>query len=113
MKLTETQLVRQILDYLALRKIFAFRVNTMGVPTWRNGKIDGFRPAPTTGVSDILGVMPNGRFLAIEAKVGSNKPSPNQEQFLANVRKSKGIALVVYDLDGVIAGLSPISKQKG
>ena len=84
----------------------------MGTPTWSNGKVSGFRPAPTTGISDILGILPGGIFLAVECKVKKNKPTPNQLDFMRRVVKAGGVALVAYSLDDVIDLLKTVDRPK-
>jgi len=58
-KSTESALVRACLDFLALRGVFAFRVNTTGI--FDPGR-KVFRPFQgMRGVSDILGLLDGGR----------------------------------------------------
>lgn len=97
-KRTESTLVRAILDYLELRNIMAFRVNTTGVfdPTRKVfRKFSGRR-----GVSDIIGVF-NGRFLAIECKTDEGRVSQDQQEFLDDVQSHRGIAIVARSVDDV------------
>jgi RecB family endonuclease NucS len=78
----------------------------MGVPVW--AKKDGqqqllrWRKSPMVGVADILGVSKLGQFFAIEVKRPGGEPSPEQIQFLNEVRQRKGIAIVADNLDDVI-----------
>ena len=46
------------------------------------------------GSSDLIGVMPDGRFLAIEVKQPGKKPTPEQIKFLNFIREKNGIAFV-------------------
>jgi hypothetical protein len=61
-------------------------------------------PMSMKGVSDILACF-EGRFLAIEVKRPGGRVSPDQELFLARVRKAGGIGLVAYSVDDVVEGL--------
>jgi hypothetical protein len=91
---------KQILHFLFLKKIYAWRNNTTGIPL-PNG---GFRPAAKKGTSDILGfIPPNGRFLAIEVKTGKDRLREEQIGFIQSVKDSGGIALVVKDFDEFLA----------
>ena len=99
----EQAIVQAILAYLKLRGIFAFRVNTQGVPL-HDGS-GGFRPAPTTGISDILCVLRGGRFGAIEVKSATGRVSAAQQAFHDRVRAAGGWCLVARSVDDVIAGL--------
>ena len=54
-----------------------------------------------SGVPDILIFEPKGKFngMAIELKVGYNKPSEAQIQWLDDLTTKKWYCIVVYDLD--------------
>jgi hypothetical protein len=55
------------------------------------------RRKPTTkGVSDIVGMLENGRLFALEVKQPGEKPSAEQNDFLAAVLAGGGIAGIVY-----------------
>jgi pantoate kinase len=49
-----------------------------------------------SGVPDFL-LCHKGRFIAVEAKAGSNKPTALQEMHLAKIRAAGGIALVINE----------------
>jgi hypothetical protein len=44
------------------------------------------------GCSDILGQLKDGRLLAIECKAADGKLSPEQRDFLDQVRRNRGVA---------------------
>jgi hypothetical protein len=105
----ESAIQRKILDYLKVKGIFHFRVNTGGV--MRMGR---WTPSPniTKGVADIIAIKSEhdpicecqfGRFLAIEVKRPGLKPSEDQEKFLRSVTDAGGIAIVAYSLADVRA----------
>jgi VRR-NUC domain len=58
------------------------------------------------GISDIIGCSPEGIFIAIEVKRPGGKPSPEQLEFIENVKRNKGVAFVAYSLDDAIRQLS-------
>lgn len=124
----EGEIVRAILDYLAL---------VPGVTAWRNntgmamlpGR--GGRPQPVRfgkpGLPDIIGwvrwpqvitdcshpLTSNfkpmiARFLAIEVKRPGGRPTPEQAAFLELVRKSGGVAIVATAVQDVIDALSGV-----
>lgn len=95
----ETDLVRACINYLNMRGIFAWRQNQGGMKAEYKGKKRFMRFAGAKGISDIIGVLPDGRFLAVECKVGRNKPTDDQRAFLQSVNDSGGLGIVVYDLD--------------
>lgn len=49
-----------------------------------------------SGVPDFL-ICHRGRFIAVEAKAGSNKPTALQEAHMARIRKEGGSALVINE----------------
>lgn len=95
----EQDLVKSCLDLLRLHAIPAWRNNSGAfVLADRGGKKRFFR-AGLVGSSDILGLIPpTGRLIAVEVKIRPNKPTADQEAFLAMVNGSGGLGVVVYDL---------------
>ena len=57
-------------------------------------RIGSYRTGAKKGISDILACV-NGKFVAIEVKIGKDHLSPEQEGFLKNIEHVGGIALVV------------------
>jgi len=58
----------------------------------------------STGISDVLGILGDGRFLAIEAKANGKKDNltKNQKDFLDTIESNGGVSAVVScqeDLD--------------
>lgn len=54
------------------------------------------------GVSDLIGIAPGGRFLAVEVKTERGRLSAHQERFLEQVRRHGGIAFVARSMDDAI-----------
>ena len=84
---SEAVIQKEILTFLSLHGLFVFRVNTTGVFDPRRKvfrKLGGFS---MKGVADILGILPNGQFLAIEVKTASGKQSPFQKNFRLMCRR--------------------------
>ena len=89
--MTEWELEKDILHYLALRGIFAW-------PT------HGARNHPIVpGMPDILGVMQHGRMIAIEVKTADGIVSAVQEDFHRALFRNGVRVLVVTSLDEVMA----------
>ncbi|HTU17360.1 MAG TPA: VRR-NUC domain-containing protein [Gemmataceae bacterium] len=113
----ESDLVRACLDWLALHRIKAWRMNNTGIFDPVKKVHRGFRGL--RGVSDILGILPQtvwlaegveetfGNFLAIEVKRLGEKPRPEQETFLEDIRAAGGIALCVHSLRELEEQLRP------
>jgi len=73
---------------------------TLGINLWRNNRglfttQDGKRKyragLSINGSSDLIGIMPDGLFLAFEVKQKGKKPSNNQVVFGELVRNNNGI----------------------
>ena len=86
----EGAIVTAVLELLAYRGVFARRINVGPIPA----KGGGFRRSRMVGISDILGVLPGGRFLAIECKAPGGRVRPEQADFIAAVNRKGGLAFV-------------------
>lgn len=58
------------------------------------------------GMSDILGQLRDGRFLACEVKARNGKATLEQLGFLSNVRHHGGVAFLAYSIDDVMRELA-------
>jgi len=98
-----------ILNYLELKNIFAFKIQRTGI--W-DAKKNIFRRSSNRhhicGISDILGILPDGRFLAIEVKSAKGVVSGEQRDFINKINNSKGVAFVARSLDDVIKVLEDV-----
>lgn len=92
----ESDITKQIRSYL----------NLMGIPHWKiwQGAMS-FK-----GISDIIGVLPDGKFLAIEVKRPGRKPTERQKQFLEQVKAAGGVAFVAYNVEDVAKKLNKYFK---
>jgi len=98
--MNEMELVAAILELLQYSGAIAIRINSGGVPVEnKNGSRHFIKLAPP-GTADILACF-RGRFIAIECKIGRNKPTPAQSAFLDMVRDAGGAAIVAYSVDDV------------
>ncbi|VTS05261.1 VRR-NUC domain-containing protein [Tuwongella immobilis] len=94
--MSEQDLVNLLIAYLRLKRCFVWRQNQGGMRDRTNRFV---RFCSQSGISDIIGMLPNGRFLAIEAKLPGNKPKPHQQEFLDAVNLTGGLALCVHSLE--------------
>lgn len=106
----EKDLKRQILEFLKLNGIFAWNNRNVGV---YNPKYKTYIPSQIKGISDIIGILPSGKFLAIEVKVNYNKPTEHQKWFLETIKKYNGVAILAYSLDDVINALKEEGLKNG
>lgn len=95
----ESQVLRDCLAYLQLMGVFAWRQNT-GVAMLK-GRGGNLQPVKFgfSGVSDIIGMLPDGRFLAVECKRVGGVVSDAQRAFLDEVERRGGLAVVVHCVD--------------
>ncbi len=94
----EQGIQRAVLSYLRYRGIFCWKNNTAGIVVKaRNTYI----PSHAPGVADILGILKDGRFLAIEVKSPTGKVSPHQQQFLDEINARGGVAFVARSAEEV------------
>ena len=114
----EKRVENAILEYLHMKGIFCWKQNSGGIfdpskKIFRKNK----NPFIINGVSDILGVLPNGRFLAIEVKTPnssrSNKTyaSDNQKFFIANIKANGGLAFIARSVEDVQVELRNVPRD--
>lgn len=89
----ESEVLKQCLEYLKLRGFYVWRNNSGAV---KNGKLRFGLP----GSSDILGILPNGQFLAVECKKeNGGKLSDKQVEFLSRIKENGGVAVCVHSVN--------------
>ncbi len=97
------------MEYLRARRIFHWRQNS---GAFMAGSGRWVRCCSIRGVSDILGVLPDGRFLAVECKRGrGGRVSPEQSEFLANVNANGGVGIVVQSVEELEARLDEANSS--
>lgn len=100
----ETDIQRQICEYLTLKKHFFFRVNNVPISIMQGNK-RVFRSLPKYarhGVPDIL-LVKDGQFIGIEVKADKGVQSEHQKQFCADVLAAGGWYFIARSLEDVIA----------
>lgn len=109
LNLSESEIQKLIIAWLKTNGIMCWRNNTTGV---YDAKAKAFRQltgvGAMTGISDILGILPGGRFLAIEVKCKTGKVSAEQLKFIEQINASGGLAGVARSLDDAKAMLCNI-----
>ena len=91
-----------IFAYLKSISIFCFKTDSVGIfhPT-RKVYMKSHNPHRIRGQSDILGILPDGRFLALEVKAPKGYPTKEQKEFISNINQRNGVASVVKSVDEV------------
>ena len=119
-RLTEKDIQRQIMHLLAYhpKVVMSWRQNSGSVrildPKYPNQtprylKVTwNYKGEPVNGISDIVGVLNDGRFLAIEVKRPKGKPTKAQQFFIDLVNEAGGLAFVARSLEEVEKVLSKI-----
>lgn len=98
LKVSEQQIKKAIIDYLALRKdVFCWVNNTGAFKTEK-----GFYRFGSKGSPDILGIHDCGKLIAIEVKTKKNKLSKEQDVFLMSLQDFGAHVLVAYSVSDVI-----------
>ena len=102
----EQAIQKQILELLRWKGIFCWKNNTAGIYVKaRNTYI----PSHAPGVADILGILKDGRFLAIEVKSLKGRVSPHQQEFLDQINARGGLGFVARTVKEVEIALSRIT----
>lgn len=92
----ESVIQNEIKDYLKLMKCVIFKKHN--VSPKKNWKL-----SPTDlGIADLIGCTRRGRFIAVEVKKPGGSASPEQIEFLADIKSRGGIAILADDLDQVV-----------
>ena len=112
MELSENEVQNSILDLLSYQ----------GIKAWRNNSISPFDKASQkyrrkskwdiNGVPDILGILPDGKFLGIEVKKdSSSKPSPDQKNFIMEAVGLNAVVFVAWNNSQVREALKDYFKR--
>ena len=117
LKVSETQTQKLISDFLSWNRIIHWRQNSGAMRAYHKNKYGIFRerfmrfiymlyPKVDVKFSDIAGILPDGRFFAIEIKKKGSKPDEQQEKYMQMIRKMKGVAFWTDSLETVQEELS-------
>jgi hypothetical protein len=99
--MSESDIQRAILDWLHWHKVLCWRNNSGAfVLQGETGSRRFFR-AGMKGASDIIGCLPDGKFLAIEVKAPKGRVTDEQAQFIADVLRNGGVAFVARGVEDV------------
>jgi hypothetical protein len=89
----ESDIQRQILDYLAIKGVFAYRNNS--------GALRRFFRAGVLGGPDVVCGI-DGRYIGIEVKAPKGKQSDHQKEFQKNLEAAGGKYVLAYSLDDIM-----------
>lgn len=89
----EAEVLRECLDFLKFNGVFCWRQNTGAFRTERGQYFKSGLP----GTPDILGVLPDGRFLGVECKrEKGGRVSPAQQYVIKELLDSHAAVFVVH-----------------
>lgn len=100
----EAQRQRDIREALGREPDLVLWRNNVGVANHTNGIAT--RYGLCVGSSDLIGILaPHGRFIALEVKTNRGCTTPEQDLFLALVRRKGGFACVVRSVSDAVQAL--------
>jgi hypothetical protein len=106
---SEKEIENSILQWLSLNGIYAWKVNNVGVfDPIRKVYRKAHSPYIRKGIADILGILPDGRLLAIEVKSASGRLSPEQKDFLMTINQKGGLGIMARSLTHVMQHVQPV-----
>ena len=94
----ETIIQNDILDFLNRNGIFAFRVNNGGVYDQSSGVYRNPGKFSLNGISDIIGILPDGKALFVEVKTEKGRMSQPQKVFIDKVNRCQAIGICVVSV---------------
>jgi hypothetical protein len=74
----------------------------------RDGSTRYIRANTAKGMSDIMGILKDGRTLAIEVKSRTGRMRPGQEEFLQTIRQAGGVAGVCRSVEDAVRLLGDV-----
>jgi hypothetical protein len=101
----ETDIQSAILEYLALRRVFAIRINNIPATYIDKSGARQFRRLPKhtpRGIADIFAIN-YGKPIFLEIKSDTGKQSADQRQFEVDAIRAGAIYAVVRSIDDVAA----------
>lgn len=100
----ESAVLNHCIRYLWMRGCFVWRNNT---GQWKDGKGNRISYG-AKGSPDILGVLPNGRFIGVECKRQGRKAEPHQLAFGEKITANNGIYIVAHSMDELADALKGV-----
>lgn len=95
----ENRIQAAILTYLKEQGIFCWRNNNGAVYDAKLGQYRAHNGLK--GVGDIIGMLPDGRFLSVEVKTKTGVVSADQQFFIKRCERSGGLCFVARSIEDV------------
>ncbi len=97
--MSEKDIENNILAYLVSIGLFVWKAESQGTYDQKLGIYRKGNAYHRKGVPDILGVLPDGRFLGIEVKSERGILSPEQRFFIDKINSLGGLAFVAKSVE--------------
>lgn len=105
----EIEIQKEIMLALDQAGCLVFR-NNVGL-FWSLDKLRKVVCGLCKGSSDIIGMAPDGRFLAVEVKTPTGRPSKSQQNFITAVNHRGGVAFIARSKEEAIQKLKEAIKK--
>jgi hypothetical protein len=92
--------------WLLQHQVFCWRNNT-GSFAIEGG---GYFKAGLIGSADIIGLLPTGRFLAVECKSQDGRQSESQKEFQEHIEQNKGLYILVRSVADLMIAFGKENK---
>jgi hypothetical protein len=101
LKANEKQIENSIIEFLQRKGVFVWKNQSTAIydPTRKAFRKVG--KYQLSGVADIIGVLADGKFLAIEVKAAKGRVSDKQKSFLQKVNDCGGIGFIARSIEDV------------
>ena len=98
---TANGLTKCIVDFVRFHGGQAERINTVGIPEQRGGRIVWRRSNTTKGSADISATI-GGRSVKIEVKIGPDRQSEAQRRYQAAIERAGGLYFIAKDFTSFV-----------
>lgn len=103
--LSERTIENLILNWLTWKGFYVWKTKTTANYSFKAKSYIKTSPLYRKGVADIIGILPDGRLLAIEVKTKIGRLAPHQKEFLDQISKRGGVTILAKSLEDVELGL--------
>ena len=102
----EGAIVQACLEFLHYAGVTAWRNNSGAVKYKNQSGASRFLRYGKVGSADIIGWMPDGRFLGVECKTPTGRLSEAQKVWLAELKKAGGVAIVARSVGDLVDAMA-------
>lgn len=103
------QLTDDVIRYLKSIGGIGYRINVQG--QW-DSQLQKWRPSGMKrGLPDCIGLLPNGRFIGVEIKIGRDKMSEFQEMRRKEIINLNGLYIIARNLEDFITDLEQLINK--